>query len=147
MQRNGCLVRTSTLYRKLFVSGFLAIPTKFRILMSLGDGYRVCLDLKIYNDGYKYLLNVMFSRHAWKVPLQNRIGTSVTRTLKSLFQHRKSTTVQSDKGTEFLNAFVQRYLKKRRGFTYDSQSGYTRKCCYTRFVPEVSVLIFLSTNW
>ena len=71
--------------------------------------------LSIYNDKYKYLLNVIdiFSRYAWSVPLQDKTGTSITTALKSLFKNRKPITIQSDKGTEFVNSSVQQYLKRQ----------------------------------
>ena len=58
-----------------------------------------------YTDKYKYLLNVIhiFSRYAWSVPLKDKTDTSITLALKPLFQNRKPITIQSDKGTEFVN--------------------------------------------
>ena len=71
--------------------------------------------LSKYNDKYKYLLNVIdiFSRYAWRVSLKDKTGTSITTALKSLFQNRKPITIQSDKGTEFVNSSVQQYLKRQ----------------------------------
>jgi hypothetical protein len=68
-----------------------------------------------YNDKYKYLLNVIdiFSRFAWSIPLKDKTGNSITTALKTLFRNRKPITIQSDKGTEFVNATVQRYLKQQ----------------------------------
>ena len=68
-----------------------------------------------YNDKYKYLLNVIdiFSRFAWSVPLKDKTASSITAALKSLFQNRKPISIQSDKGTEFVNSTVQRYLKNQ----------------------------------
>jgi transposase InsO family protein len=62
---------------------------------------------------FKYLLNVIdiFSRFAWSIPLKDKTASSITAALKSLFQNRKPITIQSDKGTKFLNTTVQRYLK------------------------------------
>jgi transposase InsO family protein len=70
--------------------------------------------LSKYNK-YKYLLNVIdiFSRYAWSVPLKDKTGNSITSSLKSLFQDRKPITTQSGKGTEFVNATVQQYLKRQ----------------------------------
>ena len=64
------------------------------------------------NDKYKYLLNVIhtFLRYAWSVPLKDKTTTSVITALKSLFQNRKPINLQSEKGTEFVNTTVQRYL-------------------------------------
>jgi len=60
-------------------------------------------------DKYKYLLNVIdtFSRYAWSVPLKDNTSTSITSALKNLFQDTKPITIQSDKGTEFVNGTVQ----------------------------------------
>jgi len=75
--------------------------------------------LSRYNDKHKYLLNIIdvFSRYAWSVPLKDKTGTSITTSLKSLFQNRKPITIQTDKGTEFVNKTVQQYLK-RQGVTF-----------------------------
>jgi transposase InsO family protein len=68
-----------------------------------------------YNVKYKYLLNVIdiFSRFAWNIPLKDNTACSITAFLKFLFQNRKPITIQSDKGTEFVNTTVQRYLKQK----------------------------------
>jgi len=68
-----------------------------------------------YNDKYKYLLNVIdiFSLYAWSVPLKDKTATSITAALKTLFQNRKLINIQSDKGTEFVNGNVPRYLKRQ----------------------------------
>ena len=70
--------------------------------------------LSKYNDMYQHLLNIihMFSRYAWSVPIKIKTANSVTATLKSLFENRKPISIQSDKGTEFVNATVQQYLKR-----------------------------------
>jgi hypothetical protein len=70
--------------------------------------------LSKFNSGYKYILNVIdiFSRFAWSVPLIDKTGRSVVTALANLFKDRKPITIQSDKGTEFVNATVQKYLKR-----------------------------------
>jgi len=45
------------------------------------------------------------------MPLKDKTGNSINSALKSLFQDRKPITLQVDKGTEFVNASVQQYLK------------------------------------
>jgi hypothetical protein len=67
-----------------------------------------------YNSNYKYLLNVidLFSRYAWSVPLKHKTGRSVVTALATIFQDRKPNTMQSDKGTGFVNATVQQYLQR-----------------------------------
>jgi len=71
--------------------------------------------LSKYNEKYKYLLNVIdiFSQYAWSVSRQEKTGASITTALKYLFRDTKPITIQSDKGTEFVNATVQQYLKRQ----------------------------------
>jgi transposase InsO family protein len=66
-----------------------------------------------YNNKYKYILNVIdiFSRFAWSVPLKDKSGKSIPAALTTLFQNRRPITIRLDKGTEFVNATVQQYLK------------------------------------
>jgi transposase InsO family protein len=78
-----------------------------------------------YNSNYKYLLNVIdvFSRYAWSVPLKHKTGRSVATALATIFQDRKPYIMKSDKGTEFVNATVQQYLKREGTVSYP-QPGY-----------------------
>ena len=46
-------------------------------------------------------------------PTKGQNGTSITTALKFIFVDRKPITLQSDKGTEFVNANVQKYLDAR----------------------------------
>jgi transposase InsO family protein len=82
-----------------------------------------------YNDKYKYLLNVIdiFSRYARSVPLKDKIGTSIMMALKSLVHIRKPITIQSDKGTEFVNETVQQYIK-RQGKNFHTTRNRDIKC-------------------
>jgi len=59
-------------------------------------------------EKYTHLLNVIviFSRYACSVPLKDKSGTSVTSAFESLFQESKPIIIQTDKGTEFVNATV-----------------------------------------
>ena len=68
-----------------------------------------------YNDKYKYLLNVIdiFSRYAWSVPLKDKTDKSIAAALTTFFRNRKPITIQSHKGTEFVNATVQQYLERQ----------------------------------
>jgi transposase InsO family protein len=68
-----------------------------------------------YNSKYKYLLNVIdiFSRYAWSVTLKHKTGRSVVTALAALFQDKTPNTIQSDKGTVFVNATVQQYLQRK----------------------------------
>jgi len=45
--------------------------------------------------------------------LKDKTGKSIAAALKTIFQNRKPITIQSHKGTEFVNAIVQQYLKRQ----------------------------------
>jgi len=71
--------------------------------------------LSRYNNKYKYLSNVIdiFSRYTWSVPRKDKTTKSVAADLTTLFYNRKPYTIQSDKGTEFVNSTVQQCLKRQ----------------------------------
>ena len=65
--------------------------------------------LSRYNDGYRYLLCCIdvFSKRAWAVPLRNKSGESVKEAFEQIFKDEIPNMIQTDKGTEFVNATVQ----------------------------------------
>ena len=71
--------------------------------------------LSKYNDNYNDLLNFIdiFSSYVWSVLLKDKTGNWITSSLKSSFQNGKPITIQLDKGTEFVNWTMQRYLKRQ----------------------------------
>ena len=70
--------------------------------------------LSRYNDKYKYFLNVIeiLSRYAWRENLKDKPNKSIAAALTISFQNRKPITIQSDKGTKFVNVTVEQYLKR-----------------------------------
>ena len=88
-----------------------------------------------YNVKYKYLLNVIeiFSRYACSVPLKNKTAISITAALKLLFQNRKPISIQSDKGTEFVNATVQQYLKRQGVSFHTTHNPHIKGAIVERF--------------
>ena len=93
---------------------------------------------------YKYLLKVIdiFSRYAWSVPLKDKTGTSITSALKSLFQNRKPITIQSDKGTEFVNVTVQQYLNRQGVYFHTTQNPETKGAVIERFIKSLKMRMF-----
>lgn len=66
------------------------------------------------NDNFKYVLVVIdiFSRYTWCQPLKVKTGTEVIRALtKILNGDRKPNTIRTDKGSEFKNTQVSKFLK------------------------------------
>jgi biotin operon repressor len=47
------------------------------------------------------------------MPLKDKNAYSIASALKYLFQNGNPITIQTDKGTEFVNANVQQYLKSQ----------------------------------
>ena len=71
--------------------------------------------LSQHNQGNKFLLACIdvFSKQAWVVPLKNKSGISLVAAFKSI-QHPLPKTLQTDKGTEFLNHTFQQWLKDHK---------------------------------
>lgn len=68
-----------------------------------------------HNDGYKFLLvlNDIFSRYLFIVPLKNKHHQNIVDGLKLVFQkRRKPNTLRTNKGSEFKNRWVKAFLKK-----------------------------------
>ena len=69
------------------------------------------------NDGHTFLLTVIdcFSKFAWVEPLMNKSGSEILSALKRILKRSERTPkrLQTDKGSEFINAQVQRFLRQR----------------------------------
>ena len=99
-------------------------PVKYRfprnktIVMSIDDQYQADLcDMSRflkYNDDMKFLLKCIdcFSKFAWVLPIKNKTSQEIVRVLKIIFSKKVCKRLQTDKGTEFLNANVRTLLKK-----------------------------------
>ena len=70
--------------------------------------------LSPYNDGSTFLLTCIdcFSKFAWVEPLFQKTGAEILRALKRIMSERKPKRLQTDKGTEFTNINVQKFLRE-----------------------------------
>ena len=70
--------------------------------------------LKKVNDGTTFILTVIdvFSKLAWCVPLKNKSAASLVTAITQLLGNGAPNTLQTDKGTEFLNRPLQKLLKE-----------------------------------
>jgi transposase InsO family protein len=91
--------------------------------------------LSKYNDKYEYLLIVIdiFSHYARSVPLKDMNVKSIAAALTTLFDNRKPITIQSDKGTRFVNATVQQYLKRKGVDFHTTYKPYIKGAVIERF--------------
>ncbi len=67
-----------------------------------------------YNDGVKYVLVMIdiFSRYLWCQPLKNKTGKEVSKAMTETFLNgRQPGSIRTDKGSEFTNRDVKKYLK------------------------------------
>ena len=91
--------------------------------------------LKKDNDGYVFLLTVIdvFSKRAWCVPLKNKSASSLVTALKGLLVNIAPTTLQTDKGLEFLNISVRRLLKEHGVHHFSTHNEETKASIVERF--------------
>ena len=77
------------------------------------------------NDGIRYLLFVIdiFSSFLWVKPLKNKTAKSVLEALKEVLKKRKLVRLRVDKGSEFVNRWVKKYLKDNDIYLFVTQSS------------------------
>ena len=77
------------------------------------------------NDGIRYLLFVIdiFSSCLWVKPLKNKTAKSVLEALKEVLNKRKPVRLRVDKGSEFVNRWVKKYLKDHDIYLFVTQSS------------------------
>ena len=70
--------------------------------------------LKQANNEITFLLTVIdvFSKRAWCIPLKSKSAAALVTAFTPLLNNRAPTTLQTDKGSEFLNRPLQRLLKE-----------------------------------
>ena len=70
--------------------------------------------LKKVNYGTTFTLNVIdvFSKLAWSVPLKNKSAASLVAAFTQILSNGAPNTLQTDKGTEFLNRSLQKLLNE-----------------------------------
>lgn len=79
------------------------------------------------NDGYQYILTVVdvLSRYAWAIPVKSKSAQHVLQAMRKLFKvaaPRKPTRLQTDKGREFYNALVRKFLEEHDVELFSTQS-------------------------
>ena len=82
-----------------------------------------------WNKGHRYILTVVdvFSKYAWAIPIKNKTGVVMVQALQTLWKQaspRQPQRVQSDDGTEFMNAKVQAFFKKTPSRPFFHPRGY-----------------------
>ena len=80
------------------------------------------------NKGFKYILMVedIFSKYGWAVPLKTKTGVAVRDALKEIFDHHVPKKLWVDAGREFFNKEVKALLKKHDITIYSTEND--EKC-------------------
>lgn len=96
------------------------------------------IDMQQYansNNGAKYLLTVIdvFSKYAWVKPITSKHGENVAGKLREVLNERKCRVLQTDKGTEFLNAKVRKLLQNKRVHHFTTENEDTKATVVERF--------------
>ena len=91
--------------------------------------------LKKTNDGTTFLLTVIdvFSKVAWCLPLKNKSAVSLVTAFTQLLSNKAPTTLQTDKGTEFLNRSLQKLLKEYGVHHFATHNEETKASIVERF--------------
>ena len=76
------------------------------------------------NKGYKYILMVedIFSKYGWAVPLKTKTGIAVRDALKQIFKQHVPKKLWTDAGWEFYNTEVKTLLKKHDITLYSTEN-------------------------
>ena len=76
------------------------------------------------NKGYKYILMVedIFSKYGWAVPLKTKTGIAVRDGLKQIFKQHVPKKLWTDAGWEFYNTEVKTLLKKHDITLYSTEN-------------------------
>ncbi|XP_011869582.1 PREDICTED: uncharacterized protein LOC105562976 [Vollenhovia emeryi] len=105
-------------------------PRRHVIVRGYDDLWQADLvDMQAYsrfNRGYHYILTVIdvLSKHAWAVPLKIKGGSETADAIAEIIREseRCPRNLQTDKGKEFYNTYVQRLLKKQNINLYSTYS-------------------------
>ena len=88
------------------------------------------------NDGTTFLLTVIdvFSKRAWCVPMKSKSAASLVAAFRQLLDdNNRPTTLQTDKGSEFLNRSLQRLLKQYGVHHFATHNEETKASIVERF--------------
>ena len=109
------------------------------IVVGLGRQIQVDLcdmrNIAEYNDGYNYILTGIdcFGRRGFAEKVLNKSGKEIVKCLKLIFDKYPFDRLQTDKGTEFLNANVKKLLKDTDTSLWLSENDDVKAALVERF--------------
>ena len=99
------------------------------------------------NDGFRYLLTAIdiLSKKARAVPLKNKTADAVVAGFREFFKQEKPKHLQTDKGTEFLNTKLQKFLIDENVKHYTSQNEDTKCAVVDRWHRTILAKVYRKT--
>ena len=96
------------------------------------------------NDSYKYILTCIdvFSKVARVAALKNKNGSTLTRTFADMISSKRPAMLQTDKGTEFLNAPFQKLLRDNGIKFYTSENEDIKCAVAERFNRTLKTIMW-----
>lgn len=98
------------------------------------------------NKGNKYIIAVIdcFSRFAWCVPIKNKTPSEIIRAFDYIFKltTRRPVKIQSDKGREFDNKCVKKYLSERSIGFQTTRDPATKAAMCERFIRTIKGIMY-----
>lgn len=98
-----------------------------------------------YNDGYRYLLNVIdcFSKFAWSRPIRKKTGLEVVQALENIFsKQRVPEKLQSDQGKEFANSDFKALMIRKKINHFFATDGVIKCAIVERFNGTLRARIY-----
>ena len=98
-----------------------------------------------FNKGFRFLLCVIdiFSKYAWVVPLKDKKGVSIVDAFQKILDksRHKPNKIWVDKGSEFYNNSIKRWLKGNDVETY-SMHNEGKSVVAERFIRTLKTKIY-----
>ena len=101
--------------------------------------------LSRYNKGIRFLLCVIdiFSKYAWVVPLKAKKGISIVKAFQIILKqsNRKPNKIWVDKGSEFYDAFLKKWLRDNDIVMYSARNE-GKSVVAERFTKTLKIKIY-----
>lgn len=98
------------------------------------------------NNGFQYWLCVVdvFSKKAWVQPIRSKKAPEVHHAFEKIFAHttRRPRVIQTDKGGEFNNKELKKYLKKHKIDYFTSENEEIHASIAERFIRTIKGRVF-----
>lgn len=125
-------------------------PRRKYILLGIDDLWQADLadmnQLKTENDGISYWLVVIdtFSKFVWLKAIKDKRGTTVTSAFAAIVveSQRSPKNLNTDKGTEFVNATFSQFMKKMKINFYTAENPDTKACFAERVIRTIKEKLF-----